>query len=174
MVVTKQFIYELKLGNEFFNKLYSEKEIYLDTFIPDEETSDLIPSDNEYLELLKLVTEKYPKLQPYSDVIAAIRSSENVPMSCMSLNKITIFPDNSTSNCRWKRYRQSNFKNELKYEDNTNMMKDHVETYQCLSCKFFKQCPMRCFTQWSWKKRDRNDLCVMNEWMSWLMSKQVH
>ena len=56
MVVTKQFIHELKLGNEFFNKLYSEKEIYLDTFIPDEETSDLIPSDNEYLELLKLVT----------------------------------------------------------------------------------------------------------------------
>lgn len=174
MVVTKQFINELKQGNQFFDKLYLEKDIYLDTFIPDESTSHLIPSDDEYLELLKLVTERYPNLQPYSDVLESIATGESVPMSCMSLNKVTIFPDNSTSNCRWKRYSQSNFKNELKYEDNTNMMKDHLDTYNCLSCQFFKQCPMRCFTQWSWLEREKNNNCVMSEWFLWLKTKEVH
>lgn len=171
VVMTKPMIESfIKKKDPYFDSLYERFDIYFDTFIPDKKTSYLIPSDDDFLALLKHITLNYPSIAPFSEIIEKVKGGmiSSVAMNCLSLNKITIFPDNSVSNCRWKRYTQSDFRNKLDYEDNTIMMKDHVDHYNCLSCNYFQQCPMRCFTQWSWIDRKTNSSCVMKDWFDWL------
>ena len=96
--------------DEYFHYLYDKFDnFYFDDYIPDRGYDYMIPSDSEYLEFLKFVYHNYPDINPIKDLIY----NETNHMHCLALNKVTIFPDNSTSNCRWDRYDQRDFQHEV-------------------------------------------------------------
>lgn len=177
-VVTKQAIRKLiDEGDPYFHYLYNNFEIFMDNFIPDVDTSHMVPSDDEHLEFLKFMSSNYSSVHPISRIVNIYKHNSPltvVKMDCMSLNKVTIFPDNSTSNCRWKRYEQKDFINDLVYEDNSNMMLDFMNTNDCLNCRFYQKCPFTCYTQWSWKDRERSIGCVNKKWFEYLEKKDWH
>lgn len=173
-VATKPAIRKLiDEGDEYFQYLYENFEVFVDNFIPDVDTIHLIPTDDEHLEFLKFMSLNYSSVNPIAEIVNKYKHPEHndnrtVKMSCLSLNKITIFPDNTWSNCRWRRYKQENFKNELVYEDNSNMVVDFLNENNCFSCEYYNKCPFSCFTQWSWKQRERSPGCVNKKWFQFL------
>ncbi len=175
MVATAPTIKKLLSGNcNYFDYLYGEFEIFIDTFIPDERTKKLIPSDDLYLEYLKFMSENYSSVHPLSKIVNVFKHKtpmSNSKMDCMSLNKITIFPDGTTSNCRWKRYKQEHFNTTLDYDDNSNIMLAYLNQYNCLTCDHYDLCPFRCFVQWDWKDREKSEGCVLKKWFAFLENK---
>jgi len=175
-VATKQAIRKLiDVGDPYFDYLYNNFEIFVDNFIPDVDTTHMIPSDDEHLEYLKFMSENYSSVLPIAEIVNIYKhgtQDRTIKMSCLSLNKITIFPDNSSSNCRWKRYKNEDFKNELVYEDNSNMVIDFLNENDCFGCDFYDKCPFSCFTQWSWKDRERSPGCVNKKWFQFLEKKK--
>lgn len=173
-VATKPAIRKLiDEGDEYFDYLYNNFEIFVDNFIPDVDTIHLIPTDDEHLEFLKFMSLRYSSIHPIAEIVnkykhPEMNNTQIVKMSCLSLNKITIFPDNTWSNCRWRRYKQENFKNQLVYEDNSNMVVDFLNENNCFSCKYYNNCPFSCFTQWSWKQRERSPGCTNKKWFDFL------
>ena len=173
MVATKAAIHKfmnMKLnGDEYFDYLYNKFEnFYFDDYIPDKGHDDQIPSDSLYLEFLKYIYNNYPTIAPYNGLI----SQDKNEMHCLALNKVTIFPDNSTSNCRWDRYTDDDFNTPLDRKDNTSMMEAYMNDNGCLSCLWYNKCGFRCYTQWDWKNRER-DLpdCVMRMWFNYMDKK---
>ena len=169
LVATKQSIKALlDRTDPMFDELYAQHTLYFDDFIPDKGSEWQIPSDRELFEFYKFVAEHYPKLHPVKELI----ENERNEMHCLSLNKITIFPDNRTSNCRWHRYDQSDFVTEFDIHDNAGMMQRFMDENGCLSCKYFERCGFRCYTQWDWATRER-DLgdCVMRAFFDHLETK---
>jgi uncharacterized protein YutD len=167
-VMTKPALEHLMIkGDKYWEEeIYPNFETFFDFFIPDKGSNDLIPPDSLLLDFYKWVSDKYPNINPIKDML---KTNEMQPMSCLSLNKITIFPDGSTSNCRWKRYDDEDFKNELNYDDNSNMMMDYITEYNCFSCEYYSICTFRCFTQWSWNGRIRDvEGCVNKHFYNYL------
>lgn len=159
LVATKQAIQALLAGSDpFFDTLYTQFELYFDDFIPDKGSEWQLPSDTELLAFYKHLFNKYPEIHPIKGLI----ENERNEMHCLSLNKITIFPDNRTSNCRWHRYDQGDFNTEFDIHDNAGMMQRFMDENGCLGCQYFSRCGFRCYTQWDWKTREK-DLgdCVM-------------
>jgi len=136
--------------DDYFKWLYATFTIYFDDFIPDKGSDDMVPSDSLLYSWYCFIADHYPKIAPVSDLI----TNESNTMHCLSLNKITIFPDNRTSNCRWHRYDQGDFNTKLDMHDNAGMMQTYIDELGCLSCEYYKRCGFRCFTQWDWKNRD--------------------
>jgi hypothetical protein len=148
----------LRNDDVYFKTLYRSFNLYFDDFIPDNGADESIPSDREFYEWYAFIAENYPRIQPVADLI----TQQANKMHCLSLNKITIFPDNRTSNCRWYRYKQSDFGTKLDMKDNSGMMQNFIDKNGCLSCDYFQRCGFRCFTQWDWKNRKRDmDICPM-------------
>lgn len=145
--------------DSYFDWLYQTFDIYFDSFIPDKGADAQIPQDSLLYEFHCYIIDHYPKINPIREMI---ESPNNNHMHCLSLNKVTIFPNDTTSNCRWHRYDQSDFNTELNMDDNSGMMQNFVDTNGCLSCEYFSRCGMRCFTQWDWSNRNRDmDTCMM-------------
>lgn len=161
LVGTRQSIKKfLSDEDEYFKYLYNNFNIFFDDFIPDRGADESVPTDREFYEWYSFIANNYPKIQPVADLL----QNKNNSMHCLSLNKITIFPDNRTSNCRWYRYKQSDFGTELNMKDNAGMMQSFLDEMGCLSCEFFSRCGFRCFTQWDWKNRVRDmDICPMKK-----------
>lgn len=154
----------MEMDREYWEKeIYAKYDVFFDYYIPFEGGEHMIPSDSLYLKFLLFCHEHYPNLNIVRDLL---EKSEN-PMSCLSLNKLTIFPDNSTSNCRWHYHKEGQFINTVNRDDNTNMMMDYLTTYNCMGCEYYQRCNFRCFTQWSWKKRERDlDTCVIKSFLN--------
>jgi len=172
-VMTKpSLLHLMNKGDKYWEEyIYPNFNTFFDFFIPDKGSDKMIPEDSLLLEFYKWVYDKYPNINPINDMIKEKQS--NQAMSCLSLNKLTIFPDNSTSNCRWKRYTDDDFVNDLVYEDNSNMINDYIHTYNCFSCEYFSICPFRCFTQWSWKGRIRDvEGCVNKHFYNHIFKKE--
>lgn len=138
--------------DEYFKWLYDTFNVYFDDFIPDKGTDAMLPSDSMIYEWYKFIAEKYPKIAPVSTLL----ENDHNEMHCLSLNKLTIFPDNRTSNCRWHRYDQDDFCTEFDIHDNAGMMQNYIDELGCLSCEYFQRCGFRCFTQWDWRNRERD------------------
>ncbi len=154
----------MKMDKEYWEKeIYNKYNVFFDYYIPFEGASHIIPSDSLYLKFLLYCHKHYPDLNIIKDLL---KKDEN-PMSCLSLNKLTIFPDGTTSNCRWNYHKENSFINKVNRDDNTNMMLDYITTYNCLGCEFYERCNFRCFTQWSWSNRIR-DLsgCVIKSFLN--------
>ena len=152
--------------DEYFHYLYDKFDnFYFDDYIPDKGFDHLIPSDSRYLDFLTFTFHNYPDINPIADLIR----NENNHRHCMALNKVTIFPNNSISNCRWNRYTESDFNTPLNRQDNASMMQSYMDEHGCLSCKWWNKCGFRCYTQWDWKNRER-DLpdCVMRMWFNYM------
>ncbi len=130
----------------------------------------IISQTTLYLQFLKFISNHYPDIAPY----AALINNDKNEMHCLALNKVTIFPDNSTSNCRWDRYDDSDFNTKLNRKDNTSMMQSYMDEHGCLSCKWFNKCGFRCYTQHDWTNRVRDtEDCVMRMWFNYNESKEV-
>lgn len=142
----------MKGGDEYFDWLYDTFNVYFDDYIPDRGHNDLVPPDSLIYDWYKYVADNYPEIEP----IATLLENEHNEMHCLSLNKITIFPDNRTSNCRWHRYDQDDFNTKLDMADNAGMMQNYIDELGCLSCEYFQRCGLRCFTQSDWKGRERD------------------
>ena len=149
--------------------LYNKIPVYIDDYIPDNISDDLTPPDSLMLKFYKFLLSNYPNIVNISELV----NNETNPMGCLSLNKVTIFPDNSTSNCKWGRYEPKNFKtyenSEVDYNDNAPQMQRHVDYYGCLSCEFYSRCKFRCFTQWDFINPD-----VMDYDGCWIKSFFIH
>lgn len=161
LVGTKQSIKKFITDSDvYFKYLYNNFNIFFDDFIPDNGADASVPTDQEFYEWYLFIAKNYPKIQPVADLLENKTNS----MHCLSLNKVTIFPDNRTSNCRWYRYKQSDFGTKLNMKDNSGMMQNFIDEMGCLSCEFFSRCGFRCFTQWDWKNRVRDmDICPMKK-----------
>ncbi len=158
----KEFIKDKDL---YFKFLYNNFNIYFDDFIPDAGSDESVPTDSEFFNWYKFIAEKYPRIQPVADLI----NNNFNKMHCLSLNKITIFPDNRTSNCRWHRYEQKDFNTKLNLKDNAGMMQNFLDEMGCLSCEYFQKCGFRCFTQWDWRNRKRDmDTCPLKSFYKFL------
>lgn len=156
LVGTTQSIHKFMLDDDdYFKQLYKTYNIYFDDFIPDKGTDNKIPTDSLMYQWYTFIADNYPKIEP---VAGLIHNRQN-QMHCLSLNKITIFPDNRISNCRWYRYDQSDFNTKFDIKDNAGMMQQYIDTMGCLSCEYYNKCGFRCFTQWDWSNRvaDMND-----------------
>lgn len=152
-------------GDDYFKWLYATFPIYFDDYIPDKGYSDEIPSDLLIYEWYKFVADNYPQISPIRELI----ENDNNPMHCLSLNKLTIFPDGSVSNCRWNRYDQSDFKTEYQPADNAGMMQTFLDEHNCLSCEYYNRCGFRCFTQHDWIDRTRNmSTCTMKAFYNYI------
>jgi len=153
--------------DEYFKWLYDNFNIYFDDFIPDKGTDAMMPSDSMIYEWYKFIADRYPKIAP----VATLLENEVNEMHCLSLNKLTIFPDNRTSNCRWHRYDQDDFTTTLNMDDNAGMMQNYIDDLGCLSCEYFQRCGLRCFTQSDWKNRERdmsNPRCPMKAFFNYV------
>lgn len=139
----------MKDDDDYFKWLYETFHVYFDDFIPDKGTDAMLPPDSMVYEWYKFIADKYPKIHPVADLI----ENETNEMHCLSLNKITIFPDNRTSNCRWHRYDQNDFNTEFDIHDNAGMMQSYMDEQGCLTCEYFQRCGLRCFTQSDWRGR---------------------
>jgi len=159
----------MKGDRSYFDFLYDNFEIFIDDFIPDKGADDLIPSDKQLYNFYVFMAENYPKVNPIKDLL----NNQHNTMHCLSLNKITIFPDNSTSNCRWHRYDQDDFNTKLDYNDNAGMMQAFMDENQCLSCEYFNRCGFRCYTQWDWSKRKKElNTCMMKKFFNYITEKK--
>jgi hypothetical protein len=161
LVGTKQSIQRfINNDDQYFKYLYNNFNIFFDDFIPDTGADASIPTDSDFFKWYNFIAKNYPKIQPVADLL----ENQSNSMHCLSLNKITIFPDNRTSNCRWYRYKQSDFNTQLNMKDNSGMMQNFIDEMGCLSCEFFSRCGFRCFTQWDWKNRVKDlDICPMKK-----------
>ena len=170
MVATTEAIHKFMAiplnGDDYFEYLYNKfDDFYFDDYIPDKGEDHQIPSDSLYLQFLKFMYHNFPDINPYKGLI----EKEKNEMHCLALNKVTIFPDNSTSNCRWDRYDDSDFNTPLNRSDNTSMMQSYMDEHGCLSCKWFNKCGFRCYTQHDWTNRVRDtDDCVMRMWFNYM------
>ena len=117
------------LGDPYFHYLYETFDhLYFDDYIPDKGEDHQIPSDSLFLSFLKHVR-NFPKIGPYNELL--VRESND--MHCLSLNKITIFPDDTTSNCRWDRYTKEDFITPYNRHDNAGMMARYIDENGCFS-----------------------------------------
>lgn len=156
----------MTIEDDFFDYLYETHNVYIDDYIPDVGFEYLIPKDSEMLTFYKFLKDKYPNVVNIKELL----SNETNSMGCLSLNKLTIFPDNSTSNCKWYRYKPENFltyDKEIEYNDNAPQMQRHLDHFNCLSCEFYSKCKFRCFTQWDYKHIDKHDMqgCWIKEFL---------
>ena len=167
LVATTDSINALFNGDEYFDYLYENFDLFFDDFIPDPGYDHMVPADSLYLEFMKFIADNYPNVNPYKELI----ENETNQMHCMSLNKLTIFPDNTTANCRWDRYKKSDFNHAYIRKDNTNLMKAYMDEVGCLSCQYFNRCGFRCYTQWDWKNRARDlptGVCPIREFFNYV------
>ena len=160
VVVTKEAIGKLLVGDKIFDFLYERFSIFMDDFLPDSWTSHMIPSDKEYEAYLNCVRERYPKLLPFGESIDLVREGKLNSIQFTTFNKCNILPNNKVTNYLWDRHNLNDFEGEINYEDNSNLLFNFIEKNSCLTCEYYVSCPLRCPVSWSWKDRERSPGCV--------------
>lgn len=173
VVVTKQAIHKLIKGDKNFDMLYENFPIFMDDFLPDSWTENMIPSDEEYLGYLKLVADKYPKLMPFGEALDRVKKGQPNELQFTTFNKCNILPDNTVTNYLWDRHAPESFNTKVNYEDNSNMLYNFLTENECLSCEYYKSCPLRCPVSWSWKNRERSPGCVNKRFFDYITSSEV-
>lgn len=169
MVATVSTIKQLLDGGDaFFDQLYQDFTVYVDDYIPDVGHDDEMPSDTQLAYFMQHMLDNYPEAYPYADML----DSGPKPLHCLSLNKLTIFPDGSTANCLWNRYTERDFRGGLNRHDNAARMQEHLQENHCLSCSYYQQCGLRCFVQSTWAGRVRDlEYCPMKLCFEYLDGK---
>lgn len=173
VVVTKQAIKRLIKGDPYFDELYADFEIFMDDFLPDKQSERMIPSDDEYLEYLKLVATKYPKLMPFGEALERLRNGEDNELQFTTFNKINILPDGKVTNYLFERHKPEYFEGVIDYADHANLLWNFIQENQCMSCEYYRSCPLRCPVSWSWKNRERSPGCTNKRFFDWVSKNKV-
>lgn len=156
-VLTKPAINSLIYGHDdVFEELYKSFPLYFDYYVPEAGAQQLLPSDQELLEALLYVAQKYPRISPVRELL---ENKEN-KMTCFSLNKLTLLPDGEEVKCRYLDYKPGQFVNPIDYNSNENIVESFIQENQCLSCEWFQKCSFRCFVQADWAQRVKMDRCL--------------
>lgn len=151
-VLTKPTIRKLlNDNNEYLDLLVKEGfRIDLDYYMPTKLVDSLMPSDRDLLNAFRYLLYKYPQISKLKvwQKDAPITSE----ISCASLNKITILPDGTITNCRHLKYDPKDFDTEIFNESNSDIILKYITKKECLSCPYFQRCPLSCFVMSDHKK----------------------
>ena len=152
-VLTKPTINRLLRENvDYLDLLYNSGfKIDYDYYMPTTQVDSLMPSDRDLLNAFRLLLKKYPKI---SKLKAWTNKDDTLPgkLTCASLNKITILPDGTITNCRHLNYDQTDFETKIFNESNSDMILNYITKKECLSCPYFFKCPLSCFVMSDHKK----------------------
>jgi radical SAM protein with 4Fe4S-binding SPASM domain len=156
-VLTKPAINSLMTKkDEFFDYIYLNYPIYFDYYVPENGANVLMPSDQDLLDAYLFIAKKYPKISPVKELL---ENAEN-KMTCYSLNKLTLLPDGREVKCRYLHYKEGQFKNQIDYNSNENIIQSHLDENECFSCEWYSRCGFRCFVQADWAQRKANEICL--------------
>lgn len=155
-VLTKQTIARLLQDkNEYLELLINQGfNIDYDYYMPTTWADSMMPSDRELLNAFRYLLWKFPqisKLEPWLSIEPVVGT-----LTCASLNKITILPDGTITNCRHLKYDQKNFETKIFNESNSDMILNYIHKKQCMTCPYFTECPLSCFVMSDHKKFNGN------------------
>jgi radical SAM protein with 4Fe4S-binding SPASM domain len=144
-VLTKPTIKKLLQDKvEYLEFLYeSGFNLDYDYYMPTTKVDELMPSDRELLNAFRMLINKFPKISKLQSWTTDTGNPGK--LTCASLNKITILPDGTLTNCRHLNYDQSDFETKITNESNSEMILNYVSKKECLSCTYFEKCPLSCF-----------------------------
>jgi radical SAM protein with 4Fe4S-binding SPASM domain len=164
----KEYLSEVTfvLTKSTINRLLQDKNDYLDLlvnqgfnidydyYMPTTWVDQMMPSDRDLLNAFRYLIYKYPNIRK----LKAWTSKEpgEGTISCASLNKITILPDGTITNCRHLKYDQKDFESKVQNESNSDMILTYLSKRECLNCPYFKECPLSCFLMADHKKFNGN------------------
>lgn len=160
MVGTNRTLRKLLKGDPHFERIYQDFDIFMDDFLPDESTEGLIPSDELFLEFLERFVTEHPRLLPFGPLASELDLGQWRDLQFATFNKCTILPNGQVTNYLWPRHRQKHFRFSLSHHDNSNFLAEFLMHHQCLSCEYFRICPLRCPVSWAWRKTEQGSACV--------------
>lgn len=140
-VLTKQSIQALMEDDSRIDTFIKFYDWDFDYYVPTSKSDLMMPSDKDLVEFFKYMVDKHPKA---SRIRAWIESDIN-PVSCGSLNKITILPDGSLVTCRQIKYDAGDFSSDIISNSNSNIIEKYIKNNECLSCPYFGKCTLSCF-----------------------------
>lgn len=151
-VLTKPTIKKLlEDNNEYLELLTSEGfTIDYDYYMPTTWADSLMPSDRDLLNAFRYLLWKFPKIRKLKSWLEV--EEDACRITCASLNKITILPDGTITNCRHLDYNQKDFDTKIFNESNSDIIMNFITKKECLSCPYFKRCPLSCFVMADHKK----------------------
>lgn len=162
IVLTKQNIRKLltnsdNLFKEYYNKGYN---IYFDHFSPSESNPNsvkLCPSEVEIYQAFSFLRDIYPNTYPVKDLL---KNSAN----SMSCRRSLVVKDNSPcGNCRNLdcTSRDFNLDSANSGLDNVDIETSFLQKYNCMTCPYFKRCPLSCFLLNSYRYFESSKECQM-------------
>jgi radical SAM protein with 4Fe4S-binding SPASM domain len=151
-VLTKPTIKRLLQDkNEYLDLLIKEGFVIdYDYYMPTTWADSLMPSDRDLLNAFRYLLYKHPIIRKLKSWIEP--EEEACRITCASLNKITILPDGTITNCRHLNYDNKDFDTEVFNESNSDIIMKYITKKECLSCPYFKRCPLSCFVMADHKK----------------------
>lgn len=145
-VLTKPSINRLLREDlEYLDLLYENFTLDYDYYMPTKNVDRLMPSDRDLLNALRLLIKRYPDIRKLRTWTESDEKEDFHKITCASLNKITILPDGSITNCKHLDYKHEDFESDFSFESNSIMIEKFLETQGCLSCPYFNECPLTCF-----------------------------
>lgn len=157
-VLTKSTIKKLLKGkNEYLDYLYNNGfTLDYDYYMPTKQVDSLMPSDWDLLNGIRYLLAHYPKIRKLQAFVDNFGNPGKI--TCASLNKITILPDGTITNCKHLDYDQKDFETEINKESNASIIMKYITKKECLSCSYFNDCPMSCFLMADHKKFIENSV----------------
>lgn len=140
-VMTAPSIKKIMSGQSDFDYYNLEYGIEFDYYVPTSTTNYMMPSDAELKDFFIYLAKNYPE----TSIIKAWRESPINPVSCGSLNKLTILPDGSLVTCRQLQYDRNDFESDIIQNSNANIIEKYIAKNECLSCPYFSRCTLSCF-----------------------------
>ncbi len=142
--------------DRLFEHLYDNYHLYFDYYVPELSAEKMMPSEQQILDVMLFIADKYPKVSPIKDLL----ENDTNKMTCYSLNKLTLLPDNREVKCRYIDYEEDVFETKIDYSNNDAIIQSHLDRAGCFECKWFDKCQFRCFVQADYAKLERLDVCL--------------
>lgn len=156
-VLTKQAIKALMTRiDPFFEYIYENFTLYFDYYVPELSADKMMPSEEQMRDALLYTARRYPNIYPVKDLLERDQNE----MTCYSLNKLTLLPDNKEVKCRYMEYDDEDFVSEIDYSSNENIIEAHLDNNGCFGCPWYDRCSFRCFVQADWARLERMDECL--------------
>jgi len=163
-VLTRPSIQKLISGEnlDYFTWLTENFEVQWDYYTPNKFADTLMPSDKEIYDALCFLIENYPELPQVQNLLY----NKETKTSCLSPNKVTFLPNGEIVACRYAKDEQSKFRTPIDRECNGNIISTYIQEKGCLTCEFYKRCPLSCFVMNDhslYKEREELDECFFKK-----------